>query len=84
MGMGIVRLEGEIAAITADEKFKGGDYTEEPQTGINAFGMVWAAWLYSPQWWRDELWRTNAKPGTTFERCGGPVSDAVYSGGGCE
>ncbi len=48
-GHGIVRLEGQIAAITADEKFKGGDYTEEPQTGINAFGMVWAAWLYSPQ-----------------------------------
>ncbi|HWW97758.1 MAG TPA: alpha/beta fold hydrolase [Edaphobacter sp.] len=66
-GHGIVRLEGEIAAITADEKFKGGDYTEEPQTGINAFGMVWGAWLYSPQWWRDELWRTNTKPGTTFE-----------------
>ena len=66
-GHGIVRLEGEIAAITADEKFKGGDYTEEPQAGISAFGMVWAAWLYSPQWWRDELWRTNTKPGTTFE-----------------
>ena len=67
-GHGIVRLEGQIAAITADEvSLKGGDYTEEPQTGINAFGMVWAAWLYSPQWWRDELWRTNAKPGTTFE-----------------
>jgi homoserine O-acetyltransferase len=66
-GHGIVRLEGEIAAITADERFKGGDYTEEPQAGINAFGMVWAAWLYSPQWWRDELWRTNTKPGTTFE-----------------
>ncbi len=27
----------------------------------------WAAWLYSPQWWRDELWKTNAKPGTTFD-----------------
>jgi homoserine O-acetyltransferase len=66
-GHGIVRLEGQIAAITADEEFKGGDYTEEPQTGINAFGMVWAAWLYSPQWWRDEVWRTNTKPGTTFE-----------------
>ena len=83
-GHGIVRLEGEIAAITADEKFKGGDYTEEPQAGINAFGMVWAAWLYSPQWWRDELWRTNAKPGTTFGLCGRAVSDAVHSWGGCE
>jgi homoserine O-acetyltransferase/O-succinyltransferase len=66
-GHGIVRLEGQIAAITADENFKGGDYVEEPKKGISAFGMVWAAWLYSPQWWRDELWRTNAKPGTTFE-----------------
>src|SRR6201986_510214 len=26
-GHGFVRLEGEIASITADEKFKGGDYT---------------------------------------------------------
>jgi len=66
-GHGIVRLEGQIAAITADENFKGGDYTEEPAKGISAFGMVWAAWLYSPQWWRDELWRTNTKPGTTFD-----------------
>jgi homoserine O-acetyltransferase len=66
-GHGIVRLEGQIAAITADENFKGGDYKEEPKVGIEATGLVWAAWLYSPQWWRDELWKTNAKPGTTFE-----------------
>jgi homoserine O-acetyltransferase len=66
-GHGIVRLEGQIAAITADENFKGGDYTEEPTKGIEATGMVWAAWLYSQEWWRDELWRKDAKPGTTFE-----------------
>jgi homoserine O-acetyltransferase/O-succinyltransferase len=66
-GHGIVRLEGQIAAITADEGFKGGDYTEEPVKGIEATGMVWAAWLYSQEWWRDELWRVDAKPGTTFE-----------------
>src|SRR6201996_8452806 len=30
-GHGIVRNEGQIATITADENFKGGDYTEEPQ-----------------------------------------------------
>jgi homoserine O-acetyltransferase len=66
-GHGIVRLEGQIAAITADENFKGGDYKEEPKVGIEATGLVWAAWLYSPQWWRDELWKMNAKPGTTFE-----------------
>jgi homoserine O-acetyltransferase/O-succinyltransferase len=66
-GHGIVRLEGQIAAITADEDFKGGDYKEEPKVGIEATGLVWAAWLYSPQWWRDELWRANSKPGTTFQ-----------------
>jgi homoserine O-acetyltransferase/O-succinyltransferase len=67
-GHGIVRLEGQIAAITADENFKGGDYTEEPTKGINAFGMVWAGWLYSQEWWRQELWKTNHPAGTTFEQ----------------
>src|ERR1700734_1093758 len=66
-GHGIVRLDGQIAAITADEGFKGGDYTEEPTKGIEATGMGWAAWLYSQEWWRDELWRVDGKPGTTFE-----------------
>ena len=61
MGMDIVRLEGEIAAITADERSSKAAIAvlAAPQAGINAFGMVWAAWLYSPQWWREELWRTN-------------------------
>jgi homoserine O-acetyltransferase len=27
---------------------------------------VWAAWLYSQQWWRDELWR-ETDPEATFE-----------------
>ena len=29
--------------------------------------MVWAAWLYSQEWWRRELWRANVPAGTTFE-----------------
>jgi homoserine O-acetyltransferase len=65
---GVVRLEGQIAAIEADPTFKGGDYTEPPTKGLDAFGTVWAAWLFSQQWWRDELWRATAKPGTTFEQ----------------
>jgi homoserine O-acetyltransferase len=65
-GHGIVRNEGQIAAITADENFKGGDYTEEPAKGISAFGMVWAGWLYSQEWWHQELWKTNSPPGTTL------------------
>jgi len=35
-----VRLEGQIAALTADPEFKGGDYTAPPRTGIEAYGMV--------------------------------------------
>ncbi len=64
---GVVRLEGQIAAITADPDFNGGDYKSEPRRGLSAFGMVWAAWLYSQEWWRDGLWKINSPPGTTFE-----------------
>ncbi len=67
-GHGIVRLEGQISAITADETFNGGDYTAEPAKGLSAFGMVWAGWLYSQEWWRQELWKTSSPPGTTFEQ----------------
>ena len=65
---GFVRLEGQIAAITADAAFQNGDYTAPPAKGLSAFGMVWAAWLYSQEWWRKELWRTTSPPGTTFEQ----------------
>jgi homoserine O-acetyltransferase len=65
---GVVRLEGQIAALTADAAFQGGDYTAPPKKGLEAFGMVWAGWLYSQEWWRRELWRDSARPGTTFEQ----------------
>ncbi len=67
-GHGIVRLEGQIDALTADPTFNGGDYTTPPKAGLAAFGMVWAGWLYSQEWWRKELWRTSSAPGTTFEQ----------------
>jgi homoserine O-acetyltransferase len=65
---GIVRLEGQIAALEADPAFRGGDYDAPPKRGLSAFGMVWAGWLYSQEWWRRELWKTNAPAGTTFEQ----------------
>lgn len=65
---GIVRLEGQIAALTADAAFQNGDYTAPPTKGLEAFAVVWTAWLYSQEWWRRELWRDGAKPGTTFEQ----------------
>src|SRR5580692_8479802 len=60
-GHGIVRLESEIGASTTDAAFEGGDYKSPPTKGLEAFAMVWAAWLYSQEWWRRELWREGAK-----------------------
>src|SRR5215469_7892079 len=65
---GVVRLEGQIAAITADAAFQGGDYTAPPAKGLEAFATVWLGWLFSQEWWRRELWRQTEKPGTTFEQ----------------
>src|SRR5271156_2259688 len=65
---GIVRLEGQIAALTTDPAFENGDYKTPPKAGLAAFGMVWAGWLYSQEWWRRELWRPSSQPGTTFEQ----------------
>lgn len=65
---GIVRLEGQIAALTADAAFQNGDYAAPPTKGLEAFAVVWTAWLFSQEWWRRELWRETEKPGTTFEQ----------------
>jgi homoserine O-acetyltransferase len=65
---GVVRLEGQIAALTADATFNNGDYTSPPVKGLEAFAVVWTGWLYSQEWWRKELWRATAAPGTTFEQ----------------
>ena len=67
---GYVRLEGEIAALEADAGFQAGDYTAEPMHGIRAFGAVWAAWLFSQEWWRRELWKADTS--------NGPNVDEVY------
>ena len=64
---GIVRLEGQIAVLTADPAFNGGDYTAPPRKGIEAYGMVWLGWLYSQEWWRREMWKINA-PDRTLEQ----------------
>jgi homoserine O-acetyltransferase len=67
-GHGYVRLEGQIAALTTDPVWQGGDYSSPPAKGLEAFSMVWAGWLYSQEWWRRELWRTTSPAGTTFQQ----------------
>ena len=65
---GVVRLEGQIAAITTDSAFENGDYKSEPTKGLEAFATVWIGWLFSQEWWRREKWREISPPGTTFEQ----------------
>lgn len=65
---GVVRLEGQIAALTADAAFAGGDYATPPVKGLEAFAVVWTGWLYSQEWWRRELWRATA-PARRSTRC---------------
>ena len=66
-GHGIVRLESEINAISTDPAFNAGQYTTEPVRGIQAFSLVWTAWLYSQEWWRDELWKQDEQKFKTLE-----------------
>jgi len=67
-GHGIVRLESEITALTTDAAFQGGDYAQQPVQGIQAFSIVWTAWLFSQEWWRQELWRSDESMGKSFEQ----------------
>src|SRR3954452_19527371 len=64
---GIVRLEGQITALTTDPTFNGGDYTSPPRRGIEAYGMMWLGWLYSQEWWRREMWK-GANPDRTLDQ----------------
>jgi homoserine O-acetyltransferase len=67
-GHGIVRNESEITAIVTDAAFENGDYKTEPAKGIEAFSLVWTAWLYSQEWWRKELWREEDPKATTLRQ----------------
>ena len=77
---GVVRLEAQIAAIQLDPAFKGGDYTAQPKQGVELFALVWAGWLFSQEWWRQELWRQISPPGTTFEAFVAGSAQELHSG----
>ena len=57
---GVVRLESAIRALTADPAFAGGRYTSPPTAGMAAWSTHWAAWVWSQEWWRRELFKPQA------------------------
>ena len=79
-GHGIVRLDGQIAALTADAAFDDGNYTTQPARGILATALVWLGWLYSQEWWRQELWREGNPPGTTFRQAVDQTTAQFFEG----
>jgi homoserine O-acetyltransferase len=54
---GVVRLESAIRALTTDPAFAGGRYTAPPVKGLAAWSAHWAAWVWSQEWWRRELYK---------------------------
>lgn len=50
-----VFLEGVKAALTADDAFRNGWYTEKPQKGLRAAARVYAGWGFSQSFYRGEL-----------------------------
>ena len=54
---GVVRLESAIKALTADPAFADGRYTSPPLKGMEAWSTHWAAWVWSQEWWRRELFK---------------------------
>jgi len=65
---GVVRLESQIAAIQLDPAYKDGNYTVNPKRGVELFGLVWAPWLFSQEWWRRELWRKDIPAAKTLSQ----------------
>jgi homoserine O-acetyltransferase/O-succinyltransferase len=52
-----VFLEGLKAALTADAAFNGGWYETPPVKGLIAFARVYAGWVYSQDFYRDQEYR---------------------------
>ena len=50
-------VEGAKAAMLADRDFNGGDYAAPPEVGMEAFAKVYAGWVFSQDFFREELYR---------------------------
>ena len=52
-----VFLDGVRVALEADGNWNGGDWREKPETGLRAFGRVYAGWGFSQAFYRDGHYR---------------------------
>jgi homoserine O-acetyltransferase len=50
-------LDGAKAALQADAAWREGENATPPEKGLRAFARVYASWAYSPQFFRDGLYR---------------------------
>ena len=50
-----VFLEGLKRSMQADEAFNGGDYRDQPEKGLRAFTSVYAGWMLSQSFYRENL-----------------------------
>ncbi len=54
---GRVFLEAGIRAWQSDAAFANGNYRTRPMKGQAASAAHWAAWVFSQEWWRRELYK---------------------------
>lgn len=52
-----VFLEGVKQGILMDPAWNGGRYETQPYRGLTAKGRIWAGWVLSQEWFRQEKWR---------------------------
>ena len=55
---GYARLESAISTFRADEAFQEGNYATFPEKGYTAWSLHWAAWFYSQEWYRREIFKS--------------------------
>ena len=73
---GVVRLESAILAYEADSAFAGGNYHVRPEKGHRAWAAHWAAWVFSQEWWRRELYKPKfASPEALLEAWAADTAD---------
>ena len=52
-----VFLKSAVNALKLDPTFNEGEYHQQPESGLRAFGYVYSAWLFSQTFFREELYQ---------------------------